>query len=92
MYAAGNFVLDFTVQECRLRGERVPLTSLENRLLAELVRHAGMVLTHRFLLEQVWGPEYVSETKYLKGFVSGCATSLRAPTFVQSGASPTSSS
>ena len=62
-------MLDFTTQEARLRGEVVPLTSLEYRLLAELVRHAGTVLTHRYLLEQVWGPEYTNETHYLKVFV-----------------------
>ncbi len=68
-YAAGDFMLDFTSQEVRLRGEVVPLTALEYRLLAELVRHAGTVLTHRYLLEQVWGPEYVNESHYLKVFV-----------------------
>ncbi len=68
-YAAGDFMLDFTTQEVRLRGEVVPLTALEYRLLAELVRHAGTVLTHRYLLEQVWGPEYVGESHYLKVFV-----------------------
>lgn len=68
-FSAGDFVLDFSVKEVRLRGEVVPLTSLEYRLLAELVRHAGTVLSHRFLLEQVWGPEYVTETHYLKVFV-----------------------
>ena len=40
-------------------GERVrQLTSTEYRLLEELVRHAGQVLPHQVLLEQVWGPEY----------------------------------
>ena len=33
------------------------------------MRHAGTVLPHRHLLEQVWGPGYVGDTHYLKVFV-----------------------
>jgi two-component system, OmpR family, KDP operon response regulator KdpE len=69
VYVAGEFVLDYVHQQVRLRDELVPLTSLEYRLLQELVRHAGTVLSHRYLLERVWGPEYVTETHYLKVFV-----------------------
>ncbi len=44
-------------------------TSTEYRLLEVLVRHAGTVLPHRFLLERVWGDEYVRDGQYLKVFV-----------------------
>ena len=45
------------------------LTATEYRLLDVLMRHAGTVLSHHVLLEQAWGPEYVSDTQYLKVFV-----------------------
>ena len=65
----GDLSLDSATREVRVRGEIVRLTSTEYRLLEELVRHAGTVLPHRHLLEQVWGPEYVGDAHYLKVFV-----------------------
>ncbi len=65
----GGLSLDYATHEVRVRGEVVRLTSTEYRLLEELVRHAGTVLPHRHLLEQVWGPGYVGDVHYLKVFV-----------------------
>ena len=65
----GDLSLDYTTHEVRVRGEVIRLTSTECRLLEELVRHAGTVLSHRHLLEQVWGPGYVGDAHYLKVFV-----------------------
>jgi DNA-binding response OmpR family regulator len=67
--AVGDLSLDYTTHEVRVRGEVIRLTSTECRLLEELVRHAGTVLSHRHLLEQVWGPGYVGDAHYLKVFV-----------------------
>jgi DNA-binding response OmpR family regulator len=64
-----DFSLNFATQEVRVGERRIPLTSTEYRLLEELVRNAGTALSHRQLLERVWGPEYVGETHYLKVFV-----------------------
>ena len=69
VYRAGDFSLDFTRREVRIGDQLVRLTSTEYRLLAELVRHAGAVVPHRTLLEQVWGPEYSDDLHYLKVFV-----------------------
>ncbi len=68
-FAAGDFSLDCATREVRVRGEVVRLTSTEYRLLEELVRHSGTILSHQFLLERVWGPEYVGNTHYPKVFV-----------------------
>lgn len=65
----GDLAINSTNREVHLQGEFVPLTSTEYRLLEELARHAGTVLTHQALLERVWGPEYVGEDHYLKVFV-----------------------
>ena len=66
---AGDLVLNATTHEVWLRGAKVRLTATEYRLLEELVRHAGRVLPHRYLLQRVWGPEYIGEDHYLKVFV-----------------------
>ncbi len=68
-FSLGDLSLDSDTHEVRVREEVVRLTSTEYRLLEVLVRHAGTVLPHRYLLEQVWGPEYVGADHYLKVFV-----------------------
>ena len=68
-FVAGDLVVNFAMREVRVRDRIVALTSTEYRLLEELVRHAGKVLSHQFLLEQVWGPEYTRDTQYLKVFI-----------------------
>ncbi len=68
-YTVGDLTLDAGTREVRVRGEAVRLTSTEYRLLEELVRHAGSALPHQYLLERVWGPEYVGDPSYLKVFV-----------------------
>jgi len=67
--AAGDVVLDTATREARVGGRAIRLTSTEYRLLEELVRQAGRALPHRYLLERVWGPEYVDEVHYLRVFV-----------------------
>jgi two-component system, OmpR family, KDP operon response regulator KdpE len=53
-----------------VRGEEVHLTPIEYKLLATLVRHSGMVLTHRHLLEEVWGPGHENEMQYLRVYMT----------------------
>lgn len=67
--AFGDLTLNYATREACLKGEFVPLTSTEYRLLEELARNAGTVLSHQELLERVWGPEYAGEDHYLKVFV-----------------------
>ena len=45
-------------------------TPTEYRLLTTLVKHAGRVITHRQLLKEVWGPDSVYETHYLRVFMA----------------------
>ena len=46
------------------------LTPLEYRLLTTLIKHAGRVVTHRQLLKEVWGPDSVLETHYLRVYTA----------------------
>jgi DNA-binding response OmpR family regulator len=68
-FVAGDLSLNFATHEVRVAGQNVQLTSTEYRLLEELVRHAGTVVSHRYLLEQVWGPRYIGDSQYLKVFI-----------------------
>jgi two-component system, OmpR family, KDP operon response regulator KdpE len=68
-YVFGDFSLDYATHEVCVGGQVVPLTPTEYRLLEALVRHAGTVLPHVFLLERVWGPEYTRDSHYLKVFI-----------------------
>lgn len=68
-FTAGDLTCDFATHEVRMHGSVVPLTPTEYRLLETLVQHAGTIVTHDVLLEQVWGPEYAGASHYVKVFV-----------------------
>ncbi len=65
----GTIAIDFMLQQVRVGGQIIQLTSIEYRVLEELMRHAGQVLSHQYLLGRVWGSAYTRETHYLKGIV-----------------------
>jgi two-component system, OmpR family, KDP operon response regulator KdpE len=69
VFRLGGFLLNYATHQVQLDGVPIVLTSTEYRLLEELVRHPGKVLTHRQLLESVWGPEYINDIHYLKVFI-----------------------
>jgi two-component system KDP operon response regulator KdpE len=51
-------------------GEQVRLTPTEWSLLERLLRHPGKLLTQRLLLREVWGPQYATETNYLRQYMA----------------------
>jgi two-component system KDP operon response regulator KdpE len=59
-------------------GREVHLTPLEFRLLACLAQHAGLVVTHRQLLKEVWGPSHVEHTHYLRIYMKQLREKLEA--------------
>ena len=69
LYITNDLVIDMERWEVLRNGQHVELTAIELRLLFYLAENAGRVLSHRQILEQVWGPEYVSNTDYVKLFV-----------------------
>src|SRR5580765_756143 len=66
----GAVVIDFDTREITARGRRVRLTPKEFELLRYLVGHANKVLSHRELLQAVWGPDYGDQVDYLRVFVN----------------------
>jgi two-component system KDP operon response regulator KdpE len=69
-YRSGSLRVDFARRQVFVADREVHLTPTEYRLLAMLVRHAGKVVTHRQLLKEVWGPENVWETHYLRVYMN----------------------
>jgi two-component system KDP operon response regulator KdpE len=69
LYMADELIIDSESWEVRLRGDRVELTSTEARLLFYLAENAGRVLSHRQILTEVWGPEYIDNLDYTKLFI-----------------------
>ncbi len=66
---AGELSIDLARRIVTRNGAEVHLTPLEYKLLATLARHAGLVLTHRQLLKEVWGPGHAEDSTYLRMFV-----------------------
>ncbi len=62
----GEVTVDLVRRRVTRGGAEVHLTQIEYRLLLELLRHPGKVLTHRHLLREVWGPAHVEQTHYLR--------------------------
>jgi two-component system KDP operon response regulator KdpE len=62
----GDVVVDLANRQISKGGQEVHLTRIEFRLLAVLLSHPGRVLTHRHLLREVWGPQYVEHSHYLR--------------------------
>lgn len=66
----GALSLDLAGRSVTVRGEEVSLTRTEFDLLAFLARHPGRVITHRMLLEEVWGPEYATQSQYVRVYAN----------------------
>ncbi|HET8576509.1 MAG TPA: response regulator [Methylomirabilota bacterium] len=70
MFSVGGLSVDQLRRQVVVDGKEVHLTPIEYRLLTTLVRHAGKVLTHRQLLEEVWGPPYAEQAHYLRVYMA----------------------
>lgn len=66
VFSVDELKVDMIHRKITVSGAEVHLTPIEYRLLTVLVKHAGKVLTHRLLLNEVWGPNYVERAHYLR--------------------------
>ncbi len=65
-FVSKDLSVDFEARRVTVRGEEVHLTPKEFELLRQLVANQGKPLTHRRLLQAVWGPDHGEETDYLR--------------------------
>ncbi|HUB34260.1 MAG TPA: response regulator transcription factor [Bryobacteraceae bacterium] len=77
-FTAPGLEIDFDARTVRARGKDARLTPKEFELLRYLVAHAGKAVTHRELLQAVWGPDYGDEPEYLRVFVNQVRKKIEA--------------
>ena len=65
----GDVEVDPVARRVHRSGAVVHLTPIEYRLLGMLIQNAGRVLTHRYLLREVWGPSHAESTHYLRVYM-----------------------
>jgi len=78
VFAVDRLKVDLARRQVFVDGGEVHLTPTEYRLLTTLIKHAGKVITHRQLLKEVWGPDSVYETHYLRVFMAQLRQKIEA--------------
>ncbi len=66
----GSLTIDLSNHTARRNGEIIKLTLTEFSLLALLAKNEGRVLTHQYILKEVWGMGYIEQTQYLRVFIA----------------------
>jgi len=66
----GSLTIDLANHVARKNNEILKLTATEFSLLALLAKNEGRVLTHQYILKEVWGMGYVEQTQYLRVFIA----------------------
>ncbi len=66
----GNLEIDFGARIIKRNEETLKLTATEFNLLALFMKNEGRVLTHQYILKEIWGVGYQTETQYLRVFVA----------------------
>jgi two-component system KDP operon response regulator KdpE len=87
---AEGLVIDLAAHTVTLDGEEVHLTPLEFSLLRALALNRGLLMTHRKLLGEVWGPEYADATPLLRTHIANLRRKLQGgaarPRFIRTDA------
>jgi two-component system, OmpR family, KDP operon response regulator KdpE len=66
----GSLIIDLAGHTAKKNNTLLKLTSTEFSLLALMARNSGRVLTHQYLLKEIWGHSYSDQTQYLRVFVA----------------------
>jgi two-component system KDP operon response regulator KdpE len=66
----GEITIDLAARRIKKNNELIKLTATEYKLLSLLAKNEGKVLTHQYLLREVWGPGYVNQSQYLRVFIA----------------------
>jgi two-component system KDP operon response regulator KdpE len=69
-FRSGSLEIDFNARAVTVKGREVRLTATEYALLRILAQHAGKVVTHKQLLREVWGPNAVEQSQYLRVYMT----------------------
>ncbi len=66
----GDLQIDLSKRTVKKKNELVKLTATEYTLLALFIKNEGRVLTHHYLLREIWGPGYINQSQYLRVFIA----------------------
>lgn len=66
----GQITIDLVLRIVKKEGEVLKLTATEYSLLALFAKNEGRVLTHHYLLREIWGESYVAQSQYLRVFIA----------------------
>ena len=66
----GNIAVDFASRVVKVDNEIIKFTVTEYNLLTLLIKNDGRVLTHQYILKEIWGQSYSEQTQYLRVFVA----------------------
>jgi two-component system KDP operon response regulator KdpE len=78
VFQSGDLKVDLPSRRVWRAGEEIHLTPTEYKLLVTLVRHSGKVLTHRQLLKEVWGANYVNQAHYVRVYLAQLRQKIEA--------------
>jgi two-component system, OmpR family, KDP operon response regulator KdpE len=67
---SGNLTIDIEKRQVKMEGQEIKFTPKEFDVLKFLVKNAGKVITHRALLQAVWGSQSSEQTEYLRVFIN----------------------
>jgi two-component system KDP operon response regulator KdpE len=70
VFKNGDLVVDLTARVVMRGGREIKLTATEYALLRLFVKHPGRVLTHRYILREIWGPKSEEHRQYLRVYVT----------------------
>lgn len=78
VFRVGNIEVDLDKRLVHVNGTEVHLTPIEFKLLQTVIRYAGRVVTQRQLLNEVWGPNQVEQSQYLRVYMGQLRRKLEA--------------
>ncbi len=70
IFKRGDLMVDLTARVVTRAGRELKLTATEYALLRLFVKHAGRILTHRYILREIWGPKSEEHRQYLRVYVT----------------------
>jgi two-component system KDP operon response regulator KdpE len=70
VFKNGDLIVDLAARTVTRGGREIKLTATEYALLRLFVRHPGRVLTHRYILREIWGPKSEDHRQYLRVYVT----------------------
>ena len=76
VFSFGDVAVHLAARVVKKQGAEVHLTPIEYRLLGVLIANAGRVLTHPYLLREVWGPSHSQSTHYLRVYMGNLRQKL----------------